>query len=73
MLIPSIQKQTCGTAAENMMCDEERHATDESGLVFLGVHEASIWGFKTWEEWNEGGGRKGESQRGLITSVYRWN
>ncbi len=55
------------------MCREEQRATEESSLLSLGVQKAYIWGFRGREEWKKGGGRKGEGQKGLIPSVYRWN
>lgn len=44
MLIPCINRGTCGAEGENMVCREEQRATEEIGLAALGVRKAYVLG-----------------------------
>lgn len=72
MLILSIQIVKCRAVAGNRVCSGRNSMQQQRAARSLWVF-TYIWGFRVGEEWNEGGGRKGEGQQGLIPSVYRWN
>uniref|UniRef100_A0A3Q3QI39 Uncharacterized protein n=1 Tax=Monopterus albus TaxID=43700 RepID=A0A3Q3QI39_MONAL len=58
-----------GAVAENTVCSEEGHASEESSQVF----RKPTGDLESGRSGKREGGRNGEGQQELIPSAYRWN